>query len=240
MTNLRPDLSEVPAFVLAGGLGTRLRSVVPDLPKVLATVRGRPFIHYVLDYLAEFGIRSVVLGTGYRADQVSDLLGDRYGGMSLSYSTESEPLGTGGALRLALPQLHGKHILALNGDSFCPADLVAMWQAHQERRAAGSVLLVRVDDARQFGGVQTAEDDRIVGFSEKDPNAGGGWINAGVYLLSRDLVASLPGGRPVSLEREGFPGWLESGLFGHRTDAPLLDIGTPESFASAEAFFEAH
>ena len=230
-------LGDIPAFILAGGLGTRLRSVVSDAPKVMATVRERPFIYHLLDQLADSGVRNVVLGTGYMAEHVEEVLGESYRGMRLRFSREQEPLGTGGALRLALPKLDGDPVLVLNGDSFCGADLEAMHRSHLAAAAPGTMLLVHVDDARRFGGVRTDADDRIVRFDEKDPEAGAAWINAGIYLLSRELVAGIPTGRAVSLERECFPAWLAGGLHGHRTDAPLIDIGTPESYAAADSFF---
>jgi D-glycero-alpha-D-manno-heptose 1-phosphate guanylyltransferase len=229
-----PELGNVTAVILAGGLGTRLRSVVADRPKVLATVAGRPYLTHLLDQLDGAGIRSVVLCTGYLGEQVNATVGPRYGRLSMTYSQESEPLGTGGALRLALPQVHSSHVLVLNGDSYCDADLPAFWAWHVEHRSSASLLLTRVADTRRFGRVTLASAGRIQHFEEKGATEGAGLINAGIYLLSRALLAALPADRPVSLEREAFPTWP---LHGYPTEAAFLDIGTPETYVVADAFF---
>lgn len=232
-------LTGITAAILAGGLGTRLRSVVPDRPKVLAEVHGRPFLSYLLDRLGTAGIRRVVLLTGHRARQVRDTFGDTYNGINLAYSEEPAPLGTAGAIRHALPLLTSDPVLVLNGDSFCDADLSLFffWHSAQDRR--GSLLLADVEDAARFGRVAIGEDERIVHFEEKDGRAEPGLINAGVYILSRGLIESIPVGTPTSVEREIFPSWISDGLHGYRVRGRFIDIGTPESYAAAEAFFRA-
>jgi NDP-sugar pyrophosphorylase family protein len=229
-------MGEVPALILAGGLGTRLRSVLPDLPKNLAPVGGRPFLTYLLDQLEAAGVRRVVLCTGYRAGQIRQALGVRYGQLALSYSEETEPLGTGGALRQALSQVDAGLVLALNGDSYVHGDLREYHSWHRRHRFAGSLLLTRVPDAGRFGTVTVDELGAVQSFEEKRGLAVPGLINAGVYLLSRTLLEALPAGRAVSLEKEAFPRWLKDGLGGFCTRSPFLDIGTPESFARAETF----
>lgn len=230
------QLGEITAAVLAGGLGTRLRSQVSDRPKVLASVGGRPFLSYLLEHLAGSGLRRVVLCVGYMAEQVRATFGNEYLGMQIAYSEETAPLGTGGALRLALGQLESDPSLVLNGDSFCRAplaDFLAFYRWHDARAA---LLLTRVPDARRFGRVAIAPDDRVVRFEEKNNAAGPAWINAGVYLISRERLESIPPATSVSLERDVFPYRLDDGLYGYRADAPFLDIGTPESYAEAAEF----
>jgi NDP-sugar pyrophosphorylase family protein len=230
---------DITAAILCGGLGSRLRSVVADRPKALAPVGGRPFLTYLLDQLAAAAVGEVVLLTGYRADQVYDALGPTYAGMSLLYSEEPTPLGTGGALRLALPCLSGRTVLLLNGDSFCDVDLPAFRAFHRRHAADASLVLARARDTSRFGRVRTGPGGRVWGFEEKGSAPGGGWINAGVYLLDRGLVEELPPGRPASLEREAFPAWAAAGrLHGFRCPGRFLDIGTPTSYAEAERFFE--
>jgi NDP-sugar pyrophosphorylase family protein len=229
-------LAGVEAAVLAGGLGTRLRASVPDLPKVLAPVRGRPFLAYVLDQLAAAGVERAVLCTGHGAQQVEAALGTRHGSLALAYSRESEPLGTGGALRLALEHLSGDTLLVLNGDSYADADLGAFLAAHRAFGGAGTLLLAEVADAGRYGRVERDAGGRLCAFLEK--TAGGrGWINAGVYLLGRGLLQGIPAGRKLSLERDILPHWVPLGLFGHETRGRFIDIGTPESYAAAERFF---
>ena len=230
--------ADITAAILCGGLGTRLRSAVADRPKALAPVRGRPFLTYLLDQLAEAAVGEVVLLTGYRADQVQDALGPTYAGMSLIYSEEPMPLGTAGAVRWALPCFSGRTVLLLNGDSYCDVDLPAFAACHRRHAADASLVLARVEDASRFGRARAGPGRRVRRFEEKGDSLGGGWINAGIYLFDRGLVEDLPRGRPASLERELFPAWAAEGrLHGFRCRGALLDIGTPESYAAAERFF---
>jgi D-glycero-alpha-D-manno-heptose 1-phosphate guanylyltransferase len=223
------------AAVLAGGLGTRLRPAVGDRPKALARVAERPFIAFLLDQLEAAGVSDTVLLTGHRAGQVRDELGDRHGSMRLRYSREAEPLGTAGAVRLALPMIDADTLLVLNGDSFCDADLDAFARSHDPQRC--SLLLARVEDAGRFGRVDVDEDGTVLGFAEKGGTAGPAWINAGVYLLPRSIVEMIPADRAVSLEREVFPRLVREGqLRGFRQGGAFIDIGTPDSYAMAGAF----
>jgi D-glycero-alpha-D-manno-heptose 1-phosphate guanylyltransferase len=231
------SLESMTAAVLAGGLGTRLRSVVSDKPKVLADVGGRPFLEYLLDQLAREGVRSVVLCTGYMGDQIQNRFGTAYNKMALRYSREPHPLGTGGALRLALPMLQSDTVLVLNGDSYYGAKLdeFSMW--HAERRSHATILLAQTEDTRRYGRVQTGDAGRILQFLEKADTQGPGWINAGIYLLRRQMIESIETGRAVSIEREVFPGWIGKGLHGFRSEGRLWDIGVPSAYAQANVEF---
>ncbi len=223
------------ALILAGGLGTRLRAAVADRPKVLAPVSGRPFVAHLLDRLARAGVPRSVLCVGYLAEMVRHTLGHSHLGMGLAYSEEGETLlGTGGALRLALDHSDAEHFLVLNGDSWLDADLPSFDRWCEERGAEAALALTRVPDCARFGRVELDGDDRITAFVEKGEESGPGWINAGVYLVSRACLELIPAGRPVSLEREIFPLWIERGLYGYRSEAAFLDIGTPESYRAAE------
>jgi NDP-sugar pyrophosphorylase family protein len=229
---------DVTAAILAGGLGTRLRSVVADRPKVLAPVGGRPYLTYLLDQLAGASIREVVLLTGDRAAQVREALGETYAGLRLIYSAEPTPLGTAGALRRALPHLSAPAVLLLNGDSYCDVNLDAFRLFHREQGAGVSLVLARVAGASRFGQVRVGRGGRIVRFAEKCEARGAGWINAGVYLLDRGLIEEAPLRRPLSLERDLLPGWVAGGrVCGFQCEGRFLDIGTPESYAEAEMFF---
>ncbi|MSR57188.1 MAG: galactokinase [Planctomycetaceae bacterium] len=235
-------LSETTAMILAGGLGTRLRSVVADVPKVLAPVRGRPFLAWLLDKLARAGLRHVVLCTGYRGEMVQQTFGACYQSVSIDYSQEPAPLGTGGALKQALPLARSQTILALNGDSFCDADLAAFQAWHTRHEFAGSLLLTEVADSSRYGRVQSTNDGRIRRFDEKGKDSGRGWINAGLYLLNRDLfddhsAQTDTSNGVISLERDLLPRWIEASLGGCPSDGKFLDIGTPESFAATDQFF---
>ncbi len=230
-------MHDVTAAILAGGLGTRLRSAVADRPKVLADVGGRPFLCNLLDQLAAAGLGRVTLCTGYLGEQLQTAFGDTYKGLKLNYSQETTPLGTGGCLRLALPLFRSEAVLVMNGDSYCGADLGAFGNWHGERGAKASLVLARVEDTGRFGRVELSADEAVRGFTEKGSRRGPGWINAGIYLMNTSLIQQIPAGRAVSLEREIFPAWIGDGLFGYRSPGRFIDIGTPESYQEAERFF---
>jgi len=230
-------LADASAAILAGGQGRRLRAVTGCMPKVLAEVRGRPFLKYLLEQLAAAGVKHVVLCTGYLGEQVQDTFGDLYCGLRLDYSQELSPLGTAGALRLALPLFRSHSVLAMNGDSFCEADLVAFWARHCEWDADATLLMTQAPDTRRYGHVRVDGDGHVLGFDEKNENGHPGWINAGVYAVKRDLLELVPPNAPVSLERQMIPGWIARRLYGYQSAGRFLDIGTPEAYREAQAFF---
>ncbi len=225
------------AIILAGGLGTRLRGAVPGLPKVLAAVAGRPFLTRLLDQLAQADVRGVTLSTGYMAERVEAEIGLEWRGMPVSYSRETEPLGTGGALRLALGRTPGDPFLAMNGDSYCAADLSALRAFHHARAARATILLTRAADTSRYGRVETGGDGTVLRFEEKGGLQTPGWINAGVYCLSRKMLEDPPAGTPFSIERDVFPALIGNGLYGFQGGGGFIDIGTPESYEEAQRFF---
>jgi len=231
------DMAGIWAVILAGGLGTRLKDVVADRPKVLAEVAGRPFITYLLSQLNAAGVRHVVLCTGYLGDLVETALGTDFEDLRLYYSREVSPLGTGGALRLALPLLQSETIVAMNGDSYCQADLEDMLKTHQQREARVTLLLARTTDTSRYGRVHIADDGMVTSFNEKVPGQGPGLINAGIYLISREMLQEIPPNQAVSLEHEIFPTFVGRGMFGHLCQGNLLDIGTAASYRQANNYF---
>lgn len=231
-------MHDVQAALLIGGLGTRIRSVLSDRPKALAPVCGRPVITFLLDQLVKAGVQSAVLCTGHLGDMVEAALGQAYGPLELLYSRETKPLGTGGALRLALPQVTAETLLVMNGDSWCNVDLTAFEAEHRRTQARLSLVLTEVPDAARFGRVSVDADGRIERFEEKNSAGGAGLINAGIYLMSRADLETLPPDAAVSLEREVFPAWIAQGCaHGFIVTGKFLDIGTPETLAAAQDFF---
>lgn len=251
------DLAQVDAMILAGGLGTRLRSMVSDRPKVLAEVLGRPFLAYLLDQLAASGITRVILCIGYLGEQIREAFGDSYntvhGVIQIIYSQETQLLGTGGALYLALPLVRSPRVLVMNGDSFCGADLESFSEFHCQKSAPVSMVLTQVADTTRYGKVELTPDRRIAKFTEKGQNQGLGWINGGIYLIESSLLANIQSDRlnlteqnflgvesqnqPISLEAELFPQWIKQGVYGYYSQGKFLDIGTPESYPLAKALF---
>ena len=229
-----PSGGRIEAIVLVGGFGTRLRPVVDDRPKPLATVAGRPFLEWVLLDLARQGVRTVVLAAGYGAEQVRAAIGDgaRYG-VEVRYSVEEQPLGTGGAVRLALDHTSAADVLVVNGDSYCDYDLPVLWEKHRSAGARITLWVTDTDDPARFGSVEVAAGGEVAAIREKDSAASSRTINAGVYLFQRAVLAELRPSQRVALETEVFPRWVGRGLYAVRGRSPLIDIGTPESYASA-------
>lgn len=233
-------LKAIDVAVLAGGLGTRLAGAVPDLPKALAPVGGRPFLEHLLDWLESHGARRVALLLGHRAEQIeAHLAAHPRPQLEFAYSIEPAPLGTGGALGFAAHQLRSDPVLVVNGDTFVDGDLAALAQAHREAAAPATLLCVEVPDAGRYGRVDV-KGGRIAAFREKDPSfRGAAVINAGVYLLSQALLASMAPDRPASLERDIFEKFAPGTLGAHvDAKARFVDIGTPESWAGAASVVE--
>lgn len=224
------------AIVLAGGLGTRLKCVVPDLPKPMAPVAGRPFLAWVLDRLVESGFDSAVLAVGYRHEAIRDHFGEDYRGMSLRYSVENTPLGTGGAIRLAVDQVTDLPVFVLNGDTYLELDYLAMLHAHQRTHASLSVAVSSVPDVSRYGALEL-EEDLIRGFLEKG-RVGPGFINAGVYLLSSEILQQIPADEPFSFEQQLLvPSVREIRPLAFRTEGRFIDIGIPEDYQRAQQLF---
>lgn len=233
-----PDaLAGTDVLILAGGRGTRLQAVPGDVPKPLRPVRGRPFLSYLLDQVRKAGARRAVLALGYKPEAFRDFVREESSDLfEVEISVESEPLGTGGAMRAALPRLSTESVLAMNGDSYVDADLGRLAAAHRTRKARFTILLAKVDDASRYGGVEIDADGAVLRFVEKG-RSGPGLVNAGLYLLRRGAIEEIPAGRVVSLEREVLPAQIGRGFYAESGDFPFLDIGTPESYRAADAFF---
>jgi D-glycero-alpha-D-manno-heptose 1-phosphate guanylyltransferase len=230
----------VKAFVLAGGLGSRLQSRFGTLPKPLAPIGGRPFLERQLAWLAGHGIREAVLCVGHGADQVRATLGASCAGVQLVYSIESEPLGTGGALAHARGFVNGP-ALVVNGDTLAPCAPWVLERERWERGVLGTVALYQVPDARSRGRVETDATGRITRFVEKDDAfSGPAWVNGGVYAFAAWLWRRLPAGAH-SLERDVLPRLAAEGrLVGQRIEGEFYDIGTPEEWERAERALGSH
>src|SRR5918999_1052966 len=224
------------AVVLVGGEGTRLRPLTATIPKPIVPLVERPFIAYMIDWLAEHGVEEVLLASGFMADELRERLGEgATGGPRLRYLAEPEPRGTAGAIKFAEEHL-GERFLALNGDVLADLDLGALVRAHEERGARATLGLHPVDDASAYGLVRTGEGGEITEFLEKPQpgeGEGSGEINAGAYVLERALLEEIPADRAVSIEREVFPRLVGRGLFGLPLPGYWLDIGTPARYLQA-------
>lgn len=206
-----------------------MREVSGDLPKPMLPVAGRPFVEHLVAWLARSGVRRIVLSVGHRFESLQRHF--RTGaafGVRITYAVEREPLGTGGALRLACEDLDVWPVLALNGDSFVNLDLGALLAAHESHRAPLTVALVRVPDSGRYGRVRLRPDGAIAAFDEK-AGGGAGAINAGVYAMERECLAAMPAGAS-SLERDVLPEMARRGAMGFTTSGFFVDIGLPEDY----------
>ncbi len=228
------------AIVLAGGFGTRLRGIVDDVPKPLAPVAGRPFLAWLLDRLATSGIRRCILATGYLSDAIERTIGTRWQGMEIAYSVEPEPLGTGGAIRLAAMQLRGEGVHVINGDTWLAYSPQALERATLERDAAIGMALAEVEDVGRYGAVERDARGMVVGFREKGEQ-GPGAINAGCYFLTEAGLAALPAQDAFSFERDVLQPATAAGVVAaFAQTSGFIDIGVPEDYARAQALFAAH
>lgn len=230
-------LSSFDTIILAGGIGSRLRGVVADRPKCLAEINGRPFLAYLLDQLERADVRDVILSTGYMAEKVEAAFGAQHGSIALLYSREDKPLGTGGGVKQALGLCRHDHVLVLNGDSYFDfnwRDFLGWFDPAAMRLA---MVLAWMEDGRRFGQVTVSEDGQVARFQEKNEAAESGWINAGIYMIRREVLAQFEAGESFSLERDFFPAQIGHGFFSRGYRGRFIDIGTPESYRAAGEFF---
>lgn len=227
------------AIVLAGGLGTRIRAVHPNVPKPMIPVGGKPFLEWQLLWLAQQGIREVVLSAGYRADTiVGHFAVPRVAGIATRCVIEEEQRGTAGAARFAAQGIAAAWSIVCNGDSLCPAELAPLMNDAVKSNADVILLVSEVSDARDYGTVTVDEDGDVTGFLEKGAAAGSGLVNAGVYCARTAWLQDLPKKFPLSFERDVFPRMPNGTLRAVRTATPFLDIGVPERLAMAEEFMK--
>ena len=223
--------------VLAGGMGTRLRSAVPDLPKCMAPVAERPFLAWLIDDLEGAGFDHAILSLGYRHEVIEAWAAARQGRARIDCVVEREPLGTGGGVRLALQQATEPEVFILNGDTYFGVDYAAMRAFHRQHGAVATLALKPMHDFDRYGEVSCDPEGRITAFREKRPCASG-LINGGVYLLQRGALADLPD--KFSLERDFFEPLSGTGsLAGFRSEGYFIDIGIPADYARAQRDFAA-
>ena len=225
-------MSVTTAIVLAGGLGTRLRPVLNNRPKVLAPAGGKPFLYYILKYLASQGIQEVIVSLGYQADQVRDYAGNgSTWGIEVKYVQEISPLGTGGAARLASARLY-EPFLVINGDTLFMVGLAALNQAHRQAGTPATLCLKLMEDIETRGQVEIDAAGLIRRFHEKPETHNASLANGGIYLFEPGVLDPLPENQPASLEKDLFPKLaLEGKLSGYVQDAYFCDIGTPKTLA---------
>ncbi|WP_017733576.1 nucleotidyltransferase family protein [Nafulsella turpanensis] len=221
------------AIILAGGMGTRLRSVIQNVPKPMAPIGDTPFLSYLLDELKQQGVQKVVLSTGYKHEIVEQHYGDSYKGMQLVYSVEDSPLGTGGAIKKALRLVNSPNALILNGDTMFRVDLQGMYRFHQENESDLTLALKKMEDSQRYGVVETTSN-RVVRFREKAEKKAGS-INGGVYLLRKDLLLEKDFPEKFSFEKDFMEAYFRDfKVMAFVSDGYFIDIGIPEDYARAQ------
>ena len=226
------------AILLCGGLGTRLRSVVSDRPKPMADIAGKPFLHYLVKMLSESGVKHLIFALGYMGEQIEAYFqsGEEYG-LSISYSYEDSPLGTGGAIRNALSKVSGENVLVLNADTYFHTDYESLLREQLKNKAAMTIASRKIEDISRYGAILKDESGRILRWNEKMSSDQAeaprlGEINGGIYVMQKSLIEKIPEGKQ-SLENDCIPAWLEDGLYLQAipSDGYFMDIGIPEDYA---------
>ena len=246
------------AILLCGGMGTRLRSVVSDRPKPMADICGKPFLQYLLEMLRDKGITEVIFALGYMGEMIEEYFQDGSAfGLKIAYSYEEEPLGTGGAIRNALPKILEEEVLVLNADTYFPMDYQGLLRFHQENDGDFSLATRAIEDISRYGAVRRDPAGRILAWNEKlgdggqqpgegskqpiegnaqqaassSPKSLSGEINGGIYVMKKSLIAEIPEGKQ-SLEQDCIPKWLSEGkrIFGLPFHGYFMDIGIPEDY----------
>lgn len=223
----------VDAIILAGGQGTRLRSSVPHLPKALAPIQGTAFLQILIDQFSRISFLSrKILALGYEAEAICEFTKKD---PTFSVSIEEEPLGTGGAILLALKKSISPTLLIVNGDTFFDLDFEAFYAFHREKKSLAT-LAVRYEDqdCSRFGSLVIDSDQKITAFQEKCSEVQSGWVSGGIYLIEKEMFEPFVTKKPYSIEKDFFPLFLQKNLFAFPSSKTFIDIGTPESYLEAQ------
>jgi D-glycero-alpha-D-manno-heptose 1-phosphate guanylyltransferase len=227
------------AIILAGGFGTRLQSVVSEVPKPMAPINGHPFLEYLIRYLHKFGIQRIVFSVGYKSEIIESYFGSSFEGITIDYAKEAEPLGTGGGLKNAMEKCHSEHVLVLNGDTFLALDLDGFYNFHVSHQADVSICLRNIEEAARYGTVHIDENNRLLGFNEKSGLAVPGLINAGVYLIKRTTFMHFDLPAKFSLEKDFFEPFIRDlRIMGLVNSGYFIDIGIPKDYQQAQDDFK--
>lgn len=219
------------AIILAGGFGTRLRSVVSDVPKPMAPVGGRPFLEILMDYLIGFGFDHIILSTGYLHEIIESHFGSQYKDIPISYAVEHEPLGTGGGIRNAISHCKENNVVVLNGDTLFQIDYNILRQFYNSHSTRLAVVLRKVDDTSRYGSVSIDTNGRISRFAEKTDSHGAGTINGGIYMLDRSLIEEQPSDQAFSFEKDIMQKlYFNEAFYAYTSESYFLDIGIPDDY----------
>lgn len=228
----------VEAIILAGGFGTRLQSVVNDVPKSMAPVNNRPFLEYLLNYLTGQGVSKIIFSAGYKYESIQAYFGNQYHHLPLLYAVETEPLGTGGGIMNAMKFAESEDVIVLNGDSMFRLGLQSLAGTHAAKKAEITIAVKFMEDCSRYGSVLMNQQNRITGFAEKCPESGQGFINAGVYMIRKEFMLRQGFPEKFSMEKDCFEKLCHTEAFyGYPARGYFLDIGVPEDYLKAQDQF---
>ncbi len=228
------------AIILAGGKGTRLQSVISDIPKPMAPIAGKPFLEYLILQLKSYSVNDIILSVGYKKENVISFFSDgSKWGVNISYVSEKTPLGTGGSIQEIFKFIDDQNVLVMNGDSYINIDLARYINWHFSKKCIASIVITKINNTSRYGTVEIDIEYRIKNFTEKGEGKGPGWINAGVYLFHRSIFENASTPKYCSLETDILPTLIGREIYGYQCQDAFIDIGTPESYNQAISFFSA-
>jgi D-glycero-alpha-D-manno-heptose 1-phosphate guanylyltransferase len=226
------------AIILAGGLGTRLRKVVKDIPKPMADINGKPFLEYLLYYLKQHKIEKVILAVSYKWKVIKNYFGTNFEGIKIIYSVEDTPLGTGGAIKKASTFCNSEDLLILNGDTYFDVNLGKFYKLHKEKKSRLSIALKEMKNFSRYGTVKIDDNNRIIGFLEKKFRKKG-LINGGIYLINKSFLQIMELPSHFSFEKDFLEKFYKTfPFYGFLFDNYFIDIGIPEDYERAKRDFE--
>lgn len=225
-------------IILAGGMGTRLQSVVADVPKCMAPVNDQPFLHYIFNYLEQQECSNIILSLGYKHEYVTQWLKTQRRSFKIKFVVEREPLGTGGGIKLAIAESQSNNVFVLNGDTMFRADLQSMFKFHNEKNAAATLALKPMQQFERYGAVEANNDQRITNFHEKKYREQG-LINGGIYLLNKRSFLEKPFPQKFSMEQDYFEANVaDQKMYGFVSNGYFIDIGIPAHYKQAQQDFK--
>lgn len=228
------QVKDIDCVILCGGLGKRLRSVHSSSPKVLVDVHDQPFLDILITYLKSQDIQRVILCTGYKSEIVEDYYKEHNHGLTIEFSKEEEPLGTGGAIKNAQSLVQSDPFFVLNGDVYCEFDYAALLKDYEQKGATATLAVAQLDQNKDFGSMTLDEDNKILGFMEKQATNATCNVSVGIYCFSREVFNLMPAEKSFSIEYDVFPKLVDGKFYGHVTDKEFIDIGTPERYEQAK------
>ncbi len=228
----------IDVIILVGGKGTRLQGILPQVPKPLAPINGKPFLDIVFSQIKKCSqITKIVLAVCHMAHLIIEHYKNQGHGIPIDFAIEREPLGTGGAIKNALKLTSSENVLCMNGDSFIEMDINDFIGTHLRTDRFMTIAIKRIENTDRYGFVKLTEHNRIVSFEEKRKGIIQGYINSGVYIFKRTIFDTIKENTCKSLEKELLPKFINQGVYGYVTSGKFIDIGTPESYKAATSFF---